>query len=403
MISTNPALTRILAVLGIGLALASQATAAQTYNITDLGVATGYPISEAQAINAGGQVVGTLYDAGRTQARAFLYTGGPLNLLSSTIAMTARDINDSGRIVGAMITGAGASHGFVYEGGVIGDLGTLGGAISYGVGVNVGGLICGASTNGDGRTHAFLVEGGIMYDIHVLAQAAELMSPTPGNIIYSHFSEARDINNGREIVGWFTAPNAAAVTTERAFYYRNERVTELSSLGGLNSRALAISNNGHIVGWSQTGTGVRLATMFYLNGQVRSLGTPTGTAGWSEAYAVNDSGVVVGSADGIAFVYEGGVNTDLNTRIPAGSGWTLQSANGINNTGRIVGYGTVGGETHAFLLTPVTTPPGGGGGGGGTGGTLCGNGVGIPLALATLCLMVMSTRRAAGQTHRTHD
>jgi probable HAF family extracellular repeat protein len=43
---------------------------------------------------------------------------------------------------------------------------------------------------------------------------------------------------------------------------------------------------------------------------------------------------------------------DLNTLIDPLSGWTLNIANDINDTGWIVGYGTVGGKTHAFLLTP---------------------------------------------------
>ena len=43
---------------------------------------------------------------------------------------------------------------------------------------------------------------------------------------------------------------------------------------------------------------------------------------------------------------------DLNNLIPSGSGWELQYASGINDAGRIVGWGTHNGGTHAFLLTP---------------------------------------------------
>ena len=39
--------------------------------------------------------------------------------------------------------------------------------------------------------------------------------------------------------------------------------------------------------------------------------------------------------------------------IPAGSGWALQSANGINDRGQIVGTGLHNGHTRAYLLTPV--------------------------------------------------
>jgi len=44
---------------------------------------------------------------------------------------------------------------------------------------------------------------------------------------------------------------------------------------------------------------------------------------------------------------------DLNTLIPAGSGWTLQVGTAMNDNGQITGYGIINGELHAFLLTPV--------------------------------------------------
>src|SRR5262249_29219537 len=53
-----------------------------------------------------------------------------------------------------------------------------------------------------------------------------------------------------------------------------------------------------------------------------------------------------------AFVWQNGLITDLNTLIDSGLGWVLQIATGINDNGQITGTGTVGGQTHAFLLTP---------------------------------------------------
>jgi probable HAF family extracellular repeat protein len=43
---------------------------------------------------------------------------------------------------------------------------------------------------------------------------------------------------------------------------------------------------------------------------------------------------------------------DLNDLIGPGGGWTLVDARAINDAGQITGYGTVGNETRAFLLTP---------------------------------------------------
>jgi len=43
---------------------------------------------------------------------------------------------------------------------------------------------------------------------------------------------------------------------------------------------------------------------------------------------------------------------DLNSLIPADSGWELLLASAINDAGQIVGAGLFNGKTHAFLLTP---------------------------------------------------
>jgi probable HAF family extracellular repeat protein len=71
---------------------------------------------------------------------------------------------------------------------------------------------------------------------------------------------------------------------------------------------------------------------------------------------INDSGVVVGRStfQGTyhAFVYSAGKIKDLNTLIPAKSGWELIEAAGINNAGQITGTGIRKGQEHAFLLTP---------------------------------------------------
>jgi formylglycine-generating enzyme required for sulfatase activity len=47
---------------------------------------------------------------------------------------------------------------------------------------------------------------------------------------------------------------------------------------------------------------------------------------------------------------------DLNTLISSASGWELSTASGINDSGQIAGYGTINGNRHAFLLTPVPEP-----------------------------------------------
>jgi hypothetical protein len=47
---------------------------------------------------------------------------------------------------------------------------------------------------------------------------------------------------------------------------------------------------------------------------------------------------------------------DLNSLISPLSGWVLDRGFGINDVGQITGIGVIGGEQHAFLLTPVPEP-----------------------------------------------
>jgi hypothetical protein len=44
---------------------------------------------------------------------------------------------------------------------------------------------------------------------------------------------------------------------------------------------------------------------------------------------------------------------DVNTLLPANSGWVLTEAHGMNAGGTIVGVGTLNGVNAAFVLMPV--------------------------------------------------
>jgi probable HAF family extracellular repeat protein len=95
---------------------------------------------------------------------------------------------------------------------------------------------------------------------------------------------------------------------------------------------------------------------------MQDLGALGGDFSW--ANGINSAGQIVGSsttttADTVAsehaFIYSGGTMMDLNSLIPASSGWDLAQAEAINNSGWIVGYGVnSAGATDAFLLQPVT-------------------------------------------------
>jgi probable HAF family extracellular repeat protein len=149
-----------------------------------------------------------------------------------------------------------------------------------------------------------------------------------------------------------------------AFLWTWGVLTDLGTLpGGHNSVATFINDRSIVVGQSDSGTsaGNPLACLWDDRGQIHDLGTLPGGSN-STAFGINIFDYVVGSSNSQAsgagpraFVWtrRHGMQ-DLNALIPAGSGWTLLVAKGINVRGQIVGLGTVAasGQTHAFLLTP---------------------------------------------------
>jgi probable HAF family extracellular repeat protein len=97
---------------------------------------------------------------------------------------------------------------------------------------------------------------------------------------------------------------------------------------------------------------------------MRDLGVPAGLGDDnSEAFAVNDKGQIVGDS-GIGFIesynsdhallWQDGKWFDLNTLIPASSGYQLIIASDINARGQIVVWAVdqSSGSVHAALLTP---------------------------------------------------
>ena len=122
------------------------------------------------------------------------------------------------------------------------------------------------------------------------------------------------------------------------------------------SAAVAANNRGQIV--IETFPGVLL----YRDGRWDRLRLAPKVP--SHPHAINDCGVIVGSfgpysdADR-AFAWEESAGfQDLNALIPADSGWTLESASGINNRGEIVGKGDAEGKQDGgFLLVPLQTRP----------------------------------------------
>ncbi|MDO8632137.1 MAG: hypothetical protein Q7R41_16760 [Phycisphaerales bacterium] len=126
-------------------------------------------------------------------------------------------------------------------------------------------------------------------------------------------------------------------------------IIDLGTLGGATSVALGVNDQGQVVGSADTAQGLRHAYLWE-NGVMIDLGTLGYPQAQSEAWDVNNQGVVVGIVGGgdpnKSFIWENGVQTEL------GDPQILKSAHGINDAKQVVGIYVVpagGGDKHAFL------------------------------------------------------
>ena len=316
-----------------------------SYLVTDLGTLGGAQ-SEALAINDLAQVVGSAQRSDGT-THAFFFDGSTVKDLGTIGGpnSVATGVNDRGQIVGRSDSVIGNVKGFVITNGVRRSLGTLGGSNSAANAISpLGDVVGSATTTNNVATRAFLLHDGTMKSLGTLG---------------GRNSVATAINGSGEIVG---SSSIAGNATTHAFIYRNGAMTDIGTLGG-SSEAFGINVFAEIVGRSAP-AGAATHAFLFSGGSMRDLGTLGGAN--SQALAINDLSEVVGASEVAgaagthAFLYQRGTMIDLNTLLPPGSGWVLESANGINSSREITGVGVINGERHGFRLlsrlTMVLTP-----------------------------------------------
>ena len=351
--------TRLLG--AIAAAAVVQAVGAQTYTLTDLGTLPGRAHSEAFGINSVEQVVGySTDDLTFGPISAFIWQGGQMTDLGTLGGeeASARSINDGGAAVGDAEIQPGLtppSHAFLWADGLMEDLGTLGGSTSWAVDVSGSGLVVGGSRlTGDALFHPCLWVDGVPQDLGLL----------PDHWV----GGARGVNASGSIVGYSTSLFSEA----RAVVW-DDGPQDLGTLpGGCCSEAFDINGAGQIAGFSWLDGASHYHAVLWEDDAATDLGTlPGGTN--SQAYAINASGQVVGTSwttsqhpgDPHACLWHADTVLDLNDLHDQPELWLLTEARDINDAGQIVANGVIidedhpqFGMTHGVLLTPVGGLPG---------------------------------------------
>lgn len=337
------------------------ALASTEYTVVDLGAVTADPTknSQANAVNLSGTVIGYQYvyeaSSGYYRQHACYWTG---------------------------ITGTP----------VVTDLGTLGGYASNGTAINNAGVMTGFALNSSSTGLPYISTGGSMtalvsppnfgygqavsnsglllgqYDVFV--GGANHNHPFIYNVLTATITDTYSMGMPMDAM-----PGAindvgqiAYQSVSQAYLFSGGSSYNLGNLGIAQTYPAAMNNQGEIVGasrlndanWTWTACRWRPDSYNLTSGTLKSLGNLV-SGGASIAYAINSWGEIVGYAETApgssrhAFIYRHdkiGMQ-DLNGLIASGSGWILQTANGINDKGVIVGSGTYGGYTHAYALLPI--------------------------------------------------
>ena len=106
------------------------------------------------------------------QTRAFLWQDGVMQDLGTLGGANSYGmaVNDAGHVVGNAQTAAGYSTAFLWDGQQMKNLGTLGGTQSYAYGIDNSGDIVGYSWTSGEVTHGYLYSGGVMLDLNSLLE-----------------------------------------------------------------------------------------------------------------------------------------------------------------------------------------------------------------------------------------
>jgi probable HAF family extracellular repeat protein len=245
------------------------------------------------------------------------------------------------------------------------DLGTLGGTVGSANGINYEGRVAGAATLPNGTSHAFLSGPGVMYDLGTLGGPNSNEGGLNASNQMAVFADTSKKDPfGNDFCGFGTNLICLAAIW-------NGTMTALPTLGGNNSIAYAINNQGQVAGAAETSTKDPSciapqvldfeAVLWGPGGQVQELpplpGDTVGAALW-----LNNYGQVVGSSgtcanggvypafDGPhAVLWQNGIPTNLGNL----GGAMVNLGQSINELGEVVGCADLASELPGFPLVQI--------------------------------------------------
>jgi probable HAF family extracellular repeat protein len=341
------------------LALAGHAASgAPRFAVTVVGPLAPTQTFVGAAINAAGQVAGTLSETGRQPIAALWSPGGSVRRLGYLPGYGAQShataLNAAGMVVG-WSGSAGDGHAFTWT--------KADGMVDMGLLLPDARATSAVSVNDAGQVvlqeYTFVGHGALGTHAYAWTAAEGLVAlePTfPGLSV-----SAKGSNQLGQVTGYTGTPTG----WEAMIWTRGSGMQALGRPAGWynGTQGYAINDHGVVVGDSTVGCCVNAVKWTPEDGWT-GLGYIPNFLGYSDAFAINNDGVIVGGSakgedahDVAAIWFPGHKALDLEPFIdpadPLKPTLKLTSAVGINDAGQILANAKLDGRAQAVVLTPI--------------------------------------------------